>query len=95
LEKTQMNRRASYLVVLFSICVVLLEILAAGTPAADTPKGSRAPDLRTHPTGGKTPVDIAVGLFVTNIVGPAENWIHNSSGFRFPRQFCLLFSMCL
>ena len=68
-----MNRRASHIVALVSICVVLLEILAAvGTLAAETPKGSRAPDLCVHPTGGKTPVDVAVGLFVTNIVAIDE-----------------------
>jgi hypothetical protein len=68
-----MSRRTSYIVALLSICVVLLEILTAvDTFAAETPKGTRAPDLRTHPTGGKTPVDIAVGLFVTNIVAIDE-----------------------
>ena len=29
-------------------------------------------DLRQHPTGGTTPVNVAVGLYVTNFVGIDE-----------------------
>jgi hypothetical protein len=29
-------------------------------------------DLRRHPTGGKTPVTVAVGLYVTNLVAIDE-----------------------
>src|ERR1700753_4369966 len=44
-------------------------------PAFAAPRNATAKrnvDLREHPTDGKTPVDVAVGLYITNFVGIDE-----------------------
>lgn len=51
---------------------VLLLVAAPALAAPRTMTTKPAVDLRLHPTGGKTPVEIAVGLFVTNFVGIDE-----------------------
>jgi hypothetical protein len=56
--------------------VLLYAVALASTPALasrddDAAKKPRV-DLRQHPTGGKTPVDVEVGLYVTNFVGIDE-----------------------
>jgi hypothetical protein len=68
-----MNRRILQIAVVSIIWTIPWPIAGTvGTSAEETPKGSRSVDLRTHPTGGKTPVDVAVGLHVTNIVAIDE-----------------------
>jgi hypothetical protein len=53
------------------LCV--LAMLAA-LPACAAPKKTApaAVDLRQHPTGGRTPVQVAVGLYITNLVAIDE-----------------------
>ena len=50
--------------------LVLVAAPAFAAPRSTTTKSKV--DLRQHPTGGKTPVDVAVGLYVTNFVGIDE-----------------------
>jgi Neurotransmitter-gated ion-channel ligand binding domain len=50
--------------------LVLMAAPACAAPRNTTTKPTL--DLRQHPTGGKTPVDVAVGLYVTNFVGIDE-----------------------
>lgn len=58
-----------------AMLAVLGLLMSVVTPAyAASGKAAMKPDtdLRQHPTGGKTPVDVAVGLYVTNFVGIDE-----------------------
>lgn len=53
-----------------AMLVVWLGAVPVATPAFAA-SGKVAPmlvDLRQHPTGGKTPVEVSVGLYVTNFV---------------------------
>jgi hypothetical protein len=45
---------------------------ACAAPRNTTTMAKPKVDLRQHPTGGTTPVDVAVGLYVTNFVGIDE-----------------------
>jgi len=50
-------------------------VLVFAAPAFAAPRNTTTKakvDLRQHPTGGTTPVDVAVGLYVTNFVGIDE-----------------------
>jgi hypothetical protein len=49
-------------------------LLSVAAPAFAAPHKTTTPavDLRQHPTGGKTPVEVSVGLYVTNFVGIDE-----------------------
>jgi hypothetical protein len=58
-----------------AVLAVLWLLMSVVAPACAAPgKMATKPevDLRQHPTGGKTPVDVAVGLYVTNFVGIDE-----------------------
>jgi hypothetical protein len=48
----------------------MLASIAAPAPAATEPKPTI--DLHKHPTAGKTPVDVSVGLYITNFVAIDE-----------------------
>jgi hypothetical protein len=54
----------------------LAALACAGSPVswAAKPKGTKpAVDLRQHPTDGKTPVDVSVGLYITNVAAIDES----------------------
>ena len=51
--------------ILVTFCTVAIASSAAGNPPPDT-------SLRQHPTGGKTPVVVVVGLYITNLVAIDE-----------------------
>jgi hypothetical protein len=48
--------------------------MLAAVPACAAPKKTPAAavDLRQHPTGGRTPVEVSVGLYITNLVAIDE-----------------------
>jgi len=52
--------------------VLLVSAPACAAPRNTTTMAKPKVDLRQHPTGGTTPVDVAVGLYVTNFVGIDE-----------------------
>src|SRR5882757_590670 len=52
--------------------VLLVSASACAAPRNTTTMAKPKVDLRQHPTGGTTPVDVAVGLYVTNFVGIDE-----------------------
>jgi hypothetical protein len=52
--------------------VLLVSAPACAAPRNMTTMAKPKVDLRQHPTGGTTPVDVAVGLYVTNFVGIDE-----------------------
>ena len=55
------------------VCLLAMALPAQGSELAKAPApGKVAVDVRTHPTGGKTPVEIAVGMYVTNLVAIDE-----------------------
>jgi Neurotransmitter-gated ion-channel ligand binding domain len=63
-----------------TIVLLLLSATAASVQAAnarpanatETPKPQHEIDLQDHPTGGKTPVEVTIGLYVTNLVSIDE-----------------------
>jgi hypothetical protein len=52
--------------------VLLVSAPACAAPRNTTTMAKPKVDLRQHPTGGTTPVDVAIGLYVTNFVGIDE-----------------------
>jgi Neurotransmitter-gated ion-channel ligand binding domain len=65
------HRRLGFGVALAMFCVAALTSSAAASRPAV--KGATVDvDLRQHPTGGKTPVDVSIGLYVTNLVAIDE-----------------------
>ena len=67
------NHRILFRAVLAAMCVAGLELAGStGAFAAEGSKEKHEVDLRAHPTGGKTPVDVSVGLYVTNFVAIDE-----------------------
>jgi hypothetical protein len=50
--------------------LAILAALPAGAAPTKTPVA--ALDLRRHPTGGRTPVEVSVGLYITNLVAIDE-----------------------
>jgi Neurotransmitter-gated ion-channel ligand binding domain len=65
------QRRFGFGVALALFCVANLTWSAAA--ARPTLKGAKVGvDLRQHPTGGKTPVEVSIGLYVTNLVAIDE-----------------------
>jgi hypothetical protein len=52
--------------------VLLVSVPACAAPRNTTTMAKPKVDLRQHPTGGTTPVDVAIGLYVTNFVGIDE-----------------------
>jgi Neurotransmitter-gated ion-channel ligand binding domain len=52
--------------------LALLAFLGATSPTAYAAPTKTNVDLRQHPTGGKTPIDVSVGLYVTNLVAIDE-----------------------
>jgi hypothetical protein len=50
----------------------LARICTAAPPAAREIAAKPVVDLRQHPTGGKTPLDVSVGLYITNLVSIDE-----------------------
>ena len=59
----------SFVAVLAMFCVFLVPTSVAASPASATKVDV---DLHQHPTGGKTPVEVSVGLYVTNLVAIDE-----------------------
>src|SRR5580704_2192514 len=65
---------------MLSIGLLLLSAMLAFVHRADARPGSASEkakprhevDLLDHPTGGKTPVEVAIGLYVTNLVSIDE-----------------------
>ena len=57
-----------------AMLAVLWVLVFATTPALAAPLKAAKPgvDLRQHPTGGTTPVEVGVGLYITNFVGIDE-----------------------
>ena len=58
-----------------AVLAVFWVLALVAAPAFAAPRKAAAKpdvDLRQHPTDGKTPVDVAVGLYVTNFVGIDE-----------------------
>jgi hypothetical protein len=48
--------------------LIALAFAALDAPAAQRPKNAAvAMDLRSHPYGGKQPVEVALGLYITNL----------------------------
>ena len=47
-------------------------ITFAAVPAKSVPRPSPAVDLEKHPTGGRTPIEISVGMYITNLVSVDE-----------------------
>jgi hypothetical protein len=64
-----MKRRISSVAVLAMFSVFLVPASVAASPARAT---KVSVDLHQHPTGGKTPVEVSVGLYVTNLVAIDE-----------------------
>jgi hypothetical protein len=67
-----MNRRISAGAELVIGCVAVLVGVAAASSPARAAATKIDVDLRQHPTGGKTQVEVAVGLYVTNLVAIDE-----------------------
>src|ERR1700691_4171129 len=68
-----MKRRVFYRAVQAILC--LLAPVSATAPAlwaANVTETKPAVDLRQSPTGGRAPVDVSVGLYITNFVGIDE-----------------------
>jgi hypothetical protein len=53
-------------------CLLALSAVAPPLRAAKVPEVKPAVDLRQSPTGGKTPVEVSVGLYITNFVSIDE-----------------------
>ncbi len=69
-----MNRRFMFGVTL-AICLAVQGSVAEAARPASASDGAKAkPEgyLRQHPTGGKVPVDVSIGLYVTNLVAIDE-----------------------
>src|SRR5271155_3203448 len=72
-EKSLTNQRILFRAMLAMMCVVGLELVGLpGLFAAEGTKEKHEVDLRGHPTGCKAPVDVSVGLYVTNFVAIDE-----------------------
>jgi Neurotransmitter-gated ion-channel ligand binding domain len=57
-----------------ALCLLLLAFVAHPvSQAANILAKKPGVDLRKHPTGGKTPIDISVGLYLTNVVAIDES----------------------
>jgi hypothetical protein len=72
-EKRLPNQSILFRTMLATMCIVGLEL--GGLPgvfAAEGSKEKHETDLRAPPTDGKTPIDVAVGLYVTNFVAIDE-----------------------
>jgi len=65
-----LNLRVQFVMGLALLCMLRPSLALAAQPGS----GDHKPqvDLRQHPTGGKTPVSVAVGLYVTNLVAIDE-----------------------
>lgn len=55
-----------------ALCCLLASAIAPALWALPRPEPKPAVDLRQSPTGGKTPVEVAVGLYITNFVAIDE-----------------------
>lgn len=60
------------LLVLSALPVYVRKADARPASASETAKPQRKVDLLEHPTGGKTPVEVSIGLFLTNLVSIDE-----------------------
>jgi Neurotransmitter-gated ion-channel ligand binding domain len=58
-----------YVLLLFAMTT----FCGVGLPVASVGAEKAAVDLRQHPTGGKTPVEVSVGLYLTNLVAIDES----------------------
>ena len=62
-------RRAGWRCAVLGLLATLFALPACAAPAkTSTP----AVDLRQHPTGGRTPVEVSIGLYITNLVAIDE-----------------------
>jgi Neurotransmitter-gated ion-channel ligand binding domain len=57
----------------FAFVVALVVAVGGGFAAARATDNKQAFDLREHPTGGKTPVEVSIGLYLTNLVAIDES----------------------
>jgi hypothetical protein len=70
---TFMKRRLFYVPEQAVFCLLLLGFVAHPPSQAAEVLGKKPEvDLRRHPTDGKTPVDVSVGLYLTNVVAIDE-----------------------
>ena len=60
------------IVVLAALLILLCDAGARPTSASETLKSKEEIDLQDHPTAGKTPVEVSIGLYVTNLVSIDE-----------------------
>src|ERR1700723_672306 len=69
-----MKRHLFYVAERAVFCLLVLAFVTHPLcQAAKVPEKKPDVDLRKHPTGGKTPIDISVGMYLTNVVGIDEN----------------------
>ena len=65
-----MKRHLFYVAERAVFCLLVLAFVTHPlSQAANVPAKKPDVDLRKHPTGGKTPIDISVGMYLTNVVG--------------------------
>jgi hypothetical protein len=57
----------------FCCLVVLGSVVTSFARATDAKPAKSEVDLRKHPTDGKTPVDVSVGLYITNVAAIDES----------------------
>ena len=57
---------------MLAVLWLLMSVVTPACAAAGKTAMKSEADLRQHPTNGKTPVDVAVGLYITNFVGIDE-----------------------
>src|SRR5262249_57206920 len=59
---------------LIVFCVTAMRQVSAAPAHPDTaPTMKTEVDLRQHPTGGKSPVEVSVGLYVSNLIAIDES----------------------
>jgi Neurotransmitter-gated ion-channel ligand binding domain len=69
-----MNRSLLYVAERAVFCVLLLAFVALPlSQAAKVSEKKPDVDLRKHPTGGKTPIDVSLGFYLTNVVAIDES----------------------
>ena len=69
-----MKRHLFYVAERAVFCLLVLAfVFHPLSKAANVPEKKPDVDLRKHPTGGKTPIDISVGMYLTDVVGIDES----------------------
>ncbi len=69
-----MNQKLRYVPGPAALCLLLVALVAHPVSrATSVPATQAGVDLRKHPTGGKIPIDISVGMYLTNVVAIDES----------------------